>query len=192
MQPNDEGQKVSDQPTTPTVTAVPAPLENTDYSNHTYSVDNSVSASWQAHEFSDHQRPASWYAAYGFVSLVIIAVAFLLLRDIITVVALVMVAVIFVFGVSRKPKELEYVINEHGISIGAKHYPYDSFKCFYVSNDATGSTIGLQSMKRYLPPVSLRCPEDKEDMVLETLSHYLPYEERDGDLMESITHKFRF
>lgn len=148
---------------------------------------------WSASEFVHHEKSSKWYIVLGFVTAVVAAVIFMLTRDIITTGAIVMVAIAFGLVAARRPRTLQYEINEYGVVIAGKQYPFELFKSFSViDEDQDSSAITLLPVKRFMPLVNMYYPLDQEDAIVEVLAEYLPYEHRESDAVDNIMRRLRF
>ena len=148
---------------------------------------------WQASEYIQHQKPAMWYVAFVSVAaLVTLGVYLILDQDIFAaiVVALMFIA-LFVYAV-RKPETLAYEINDDGITIGPKHFPYDRFRAFAVMQTTGIPNITFEPLQRFSVPVSMYCAPEDVSKITELLTRFLPRSERQPDFIDKLTHYLRF
>lgn len=148
--------------------------------------------SWTASEFVEHEKNFSWYVILAGFSMAAIAVIFLITRDWVTVVVIAMAAALFGVTAKRKPRTLSYELDQKGVKIGDKPYPYHGFKSFSVLEEGVFSSIQLMPLKRFMPPISLYYPPESEDQIISTLANYLPHEERSHDPIDKLMRKVRF
>ena len=152
--------------------------------------DNSVS--WSASEFIAHQKSASWYIVLAVGAVLAAAIIYILSRDKISTVMIIIVAASFGFFASRKPRTLQYMVDEKGISIGSKLYPYELFKSFAIMDEGAFSSLVLLPLKRFMPSISVYCPPDNEDDIVDILGAYLPEEQLSHDMLDRLLRKVRF
>jgi hypothetical protein len=147
---------------------------------------------WAASEYIEHQKAPSWYALLGLVTVALGAVTWLFTHDIVPVVA-VMVGVILlgVYG-SRKPKQEDYTLDNHGIMVGNRRYLYQDFRSFKVIPDGAFMTIELTPLKRFAVPMTLFFDPADEDQIIGRLSQSLPMEEGSASLTDSVMRRIRF
>jgi hypothetical protein len=148
---------------------------------------------WSASEFVHHEKSSNWYLLLILATIVVAVGIFLLTRDFITMGAIILVALAFGLVAARKPRTLEYEVNESGILISGKYYPFNLFKSFsVVDEDQASSAITLLPTKRFMPLVTMYYPLDQEDEIVEVLGEYLPYEHRESDTVDNIMRRLRF
>ncbi|MEX2054544.1 MAG: hypothetical protein WD972_00035 [Candidatus Andersenbacteria bacterium] len=148
--------------------------------------------SWSASEFIESEKPTGWYLALAGVSTAATAIIYLMTRDPVTVAVVLLAAVLFAVTAKRKPRTLKYEIDERGIKIGEKSYPYDYFKTFSILEEGAFNSIQLMPLKRFMPPISLYFPPENEEKIVSTLGSYLPHEERSHDVVERLMRRVRF
>ncbi len=147
---------------------------------------------WTASEFIDHEKAASWFIILFAGGAGAVTLIYLITRDVVTVVVIGMAVILFAMAAQRKPRTLTYEINSNGVTIGPKTYPYTQFKSFAVLEEGAFNSIQLMPLKRFMPPISLYCPPEQEQQVIDALGNYLPHEERRHDPIDRIMRKVRF
>jgi len=148
--------------------------------------------SWTASEFIAHQKNASWYGLLVVGALVASALVFLLTKDKISVAMIVIVAITFGAFASRQPRVLQYQLNEGGLNIGDKFYPYALFKSFAVIQEDGLESISLIPLKRFMPILSIYFAPDDADKIVNMLGDYLPHEDRQADAIDRLMRRLRF
>lgn len=147
---------------------------------------------WTASEFVAHEKPFMWYIAFMFIALLIAGATFLITHEIITVVAVVGALGAFGAMATRRPRVLDYGLNDTGVRIGPKLYPYVSFRSFSLYDDGALHAVDLLPMERFKPPVTVYFPPEQEQQVLSKLGDNLPYENRNPDLVDRLMHRLHF
>jgi hypothetical protein len=104
----------------------------------------------------------------------------------------VLLAVIFGVGAARRPKVLEYGLDESGISVGNKHTPYEEFRSFTVVNEGPIESIILLPTKRWSPPLSVYFAPSDADRIVDTLSAFVPFENHDPGYIDRFLHHIHF
>lgn len=149
--------------------------------------------SWTASEYIAHQKNLGWWLAFGGLVLVIAAGIFLWTRDLVSVVAIVVMATLFGYYAGRKPVVQQYHITNDGVYIGDKLYRFSELKSFSVVRQGAFSSIEFLPLKRLMPYIPMYYAPDQESAILEVLSQYLPVEaERRQDPIDRFMHKIRF
>ena len=148
--------------------------------------------SWTASEFVENQKPQGWYATLAVGAVLVSGVLYFLVRDIVTVVVVAVAAILFGITGARKPRSMSYSVNNTGIQIGEKSFPYASFKSFSLIEEGAIDSIQLLPLKRLMPPISLYFPPEQEQVILETLAAYLPHEDRAHDPIDRLMKRLHF
>jgi hypothetical protein len=146
---------------------------------------------WTGKEFIEHERSSGWYVMLILGTILLAGIIYLLTKDYFAVGATVLVGIITAVYVSHKPKELTYEISSSGIKVGEKNYNYSSFKSFAVLHEGAHSSISLEPIKKYMPPMTLYFPPENEDQISNAIGNYLPLEEREQNITERLAHRFR-
>lgn len=147
---------------------------------------------WTASEFIAHQKSSSWYAILGGAAAVAAVAVYFLTHDKITVGMIIVAAIFMGIFAGRKPRTLQYEIDASGVRIAQKLYPYGLFKSFSVIDEGPLSSIVLMPLKRFMPSISMYYEPSDEAAIVNMLSAYLPYEERQRDAVDSFMHRIRF
>lgn len=150
------------------------------------------SVSWTASEFIAHDKASGWYGLLALGGALGAAIIYLLTRDIITTGMIIIVTVLFGVFAARKPRVLDYGLDGSGIHIGQKFYPYGDFKSFSVIDEGSISGIWLMPLRRFMPNLTIYYAPDDEDKILNVLSQYLPFEDRQHDMVDRFLRKVRF
>lgn len=147
---------------------------------------------WTASEFIDHEKKSSWYMGLAGLTVVVVALIYLITHDYVTSVVIVIAAILFGVTAKRRPRTLQYQIDDVGVIIDNKHFPYEVFKSFTVLAEGAFNSIQLMPLKRFMPPISLYFPPENESQIVATLGSYLPHEKRNHDAIETLMRKVRF
>lgn len=173
----------------------PAPETNWQYANEAINTrpdDGFSPVTWTASEYIAHGKNSTWFLAYGMAVVVLAIIIYILLRDIVTVVVVAIAAATFAAFSVRQPRTLEYTVDDRGIQIGDKFYPYEAFRSFDVTLEGTLPAIHLVSLKRFMPPLTIFYDMSMEDAIVSTISNYLPHQERKADVVDNIARRIRF
>jgi hypothetical protein len=149
--------------------------------------------SWSASEYIAHHKSGGWYAAFGLITLgVLVAIYFITSGDILSVVVIAVVAVVFGLYAARQPKEQQYSVSDQGITVGPKAYSFHDFKSFSVIDEGAFSSISFMPLKRFMPIISIYYAPDDEERIVDALSIYLPFDEKQADPVDRFMKKIRF
>lgn len=151
----------------------------------------SESISWRAPEFEFNEKKVGWYLLLVLVFAALVGVAVLTKQWLSIGVLAAMTAAVAVYA-GRKPRELDYIIDETGITIERKHYGFDQFQSFALIHHDNWEEVDLDPVKRFMPRITISLDEQKDEAILATLSNHLPEIDREPDLVERITRRLKF
>ena len=92
----------------------------------------------------------------------------------------------------RQPRELQYRLDETGLTIGAKYYAYDNYRSFSVVAEGAFSSIMFMPLRRFAPAVSIYYAPQDEAAIIELLAVRLPSEDRGNDPIDRLMSRIRF
>jgi hypothetical protein len=154
-------------------------------------VDDSV-VTWEASEYINHQKSMNWYLGLTGATLLLGAILYLLVRDIFSLVVLVVMYIAIIVYAKREPRVLRYSVSADGISIGDKHFNYNQLHSFSAIQESGVPSIVLTPTQRFMPPISIYfAPADSENIINE-LSKFLPNEQKNLNLVDRTMLKLRF
>lgn len=160
--------------------------------NAQYSPVSTKPVSWSASEFIEHEKSPTWFIGLAGLTVLAVAVIYLATRDWVTSVVIIIAAALFGVTAKRKPRTLQYQVDNVGVVIDGKPFPYDVFKSFSVLAEGAFNSIQLMPLKRFMPPISLYFPPENEEQIVTTLGSYLPHEDRTHDPIDRLMRRVRF
>jgi hypothetical protein len=168
--------------------------ENKDSSEHEAFPQSSSAGpvSWTASEFIAHEKSTNWYVVLFGGAVIAAGLLWLITKDIISSVAILVAVGILASYSSRKPRELQYTLDDHGIMIGEKRYPYTAFRSFSVIVEGPFSSIELMPLKRFSPPISIYYDPANEDAIADALTPHLPFQPHEPDPVDKLIKRIRF
>ncbi|HET9174239.1 MAG TPA: hypothetical protein VFN56_03070 [Candidatus Saccharimonadales bacterium] len=150
------------------------------------------SIQWIASEYVAHHKSPGWYLGLAGAAILAAAIVFLLTRDkISSAVVLIGAAVFGAYG-ARKPRQLDYRLDERGVTIGQRSFMYEEFRSFSLIPEGAFQSIVFVPMKRFMPLTTIYFDPADQDKITALLSQRLPYEERQKDLIDRLMWRIRF
>lgn len=146
---------------------------------------------WQASEYIQHDKGASWLILVIVVALILVGLAIFFKQWSFAVLIAVMAGAMGYFGF-RKPKVVHYRLSENGVSINTNQYTFKEFKAFGVREEGAFYSIILIPVKRLSPAVNLYFAEDQAEDILNILGDHLPVEKIPPDPFENFMRKLHF
>ena len=147
---------------------------------------------WTASEFVAHDKGFGWYALLAVGALVVSAGLYLMTKDIFTVVVVLIMAAILGVAGARKPKVVKYRLDNSGLKVGRRLYPYRAYKSFTMPEEGPFISIVLVPLRRFDFPVSAYLAPDSQDKALDFLSSHLPMEPSGLDRLERLMRALHF
>lgn len=147
---------------------------------------------WTASEFIAHHKTPNWYLKFGGSAVIGSVLVWVVTRDLIAAIVILLMAAIIVYGAGRQPRTLNYALDEHGLYAGEKMYPYDLFKSFSVVHEGPLSSIIFMPIKRWQLATSVYYDPKDEEAIMDALAPHLPMTEYNQDPMERLARKMRF
>jgi len=147
---------------------------------------------WTAPEFVAHEKGASWYLMFGVAAVVLIALVALITRSIYSSVIAVIICVIFGIGAGRKPRDMNYAVDGHGVGAGRSFHPYSDFRAFSMTTEGNLINVTLIPLKRFMPPMTLYMDPANQNPVVDVILRHLPLEDHQADPIERLMSRIRF
>jgi len=147
---------------------------------------------WTASEFIAHDKSPLWFVSLFGGAAVISALVYLFTRDKVATAVIAFVAIVFAVFAVRKPRILQYHLDEAGLTIGNRFHPLQSFKYFAVVEEGPIRSILLLPLQRFMPTLSLYYPPEKEDAIVDLFGLTLPLHDAPNDPIDRLMHKLRF
>jgi len=146
---------------------------------------------WQASEYVHHAKSATWYAGLVGGLVVLVAIAVWAHQWMAIAVFLAMFAAVVVYA-RKQPRTLSYTIDNNGITIENKTYPFNQFRSFGVLEDVAWHAIDLEPTQRFMPRLTILFEADNLDQIVDRLETQLPRLDRKPDVIERATRYLRF
>jgi hypothetical protein len=147
---------------------------------------------WTASEFVAHDKGFGWYALLAVGAILVSAGLYLMTKDIFTVVVVLIMAAILGVAGARKPKVVKYRLDNSGLKVGRRLYPYRAYKSFTMPEEGPFISIVLVPLRRFDFPVSAYLAPDSQDKALDFLSSHLPMEPTGLDRLERLMRTLHF
>jgi hypothetical protein len=188
---------VSTMPLSEEPEATPEPVSNDNWAYHeetSSAQPNDVpeQLSWTAAEFVSHDKGTKWYVALIATGVVAAALDFLVARDLLSTIIILVATLMLGLYASRKPREQRYALDRSGIWVGDKVYDFQSYKTFSVVDEGAAASIIFMPLKRFMPPLTIYVSPDVEDGVVDFLADFLPFEQHKADIIDTLMRRIRF
>ena len=138
---------------------------------------------WTAQEFEDVERPKDWFWAVGIVT-ISLAVGAILINNILLGILILVSSVALVLKALKKPKLLNYEINDKEIVYGEESLTYSEIGAFGIVPEERKLLIRPKKLSN--PLVTIPLEDVPAEGVREMLSEHLPEEPLQEPLAQKI------
>jgi hypothetical protein len=150
------------------------------------------SINWTASEFIAHHKTVGWYLAVILAAIVLAALVWLATKDKISAAVVVVAAIALAAYGSRQPRQLEYGLDQNGLTAGRKQFAYGEFRSFAIIEEGAFASVVFIPLKRFAPLVAAYFELKDENKIVSILSNYLPMENREHDMVDRFMRRIRF
>lgn len=171
---------------------IPQPQTTVEADNYGEMSDDGQAISWSASEYVAHQKTVGWYLLLVVAGFVLAVIVYLIMRDLVSATVIVLATILFAVYGARKPRVLQYRLDDKGITIGNSQFFYTQFRSFSVGRDGAFSSISLMPLKRFMPIMSMHFDPKDEDRIVTTLADRLPMEPSYKDPIDKLLQRIRF
>lgn len=130
---------------------------------------------WSALEYEEKERSSDWFWALGII-VITSSIASIIFESYFFAVLLILGGLLLGFFATKKPDIITYELNDKGLQIGSRLYPYENIKAFWVQADFTpGADVKpiffIHSERAFMPvlsiPINLDIAEDIHSIMSE-------------------------
>ena len=112
---------------------------------------------WSALEYEEKERNADWFWALG-VIIIASSAASIIYGNYFFAILLVLSGILLGFFAKKKPDIILYELNEKGLKIRTRLFPYENIKSFWVQTDLSDDRAGIKPLlfiksERFFMPI---------------------------------------
>jgi hypothetical protein len=148
--------------------------------------------SWTASEYVAHHKTLMWFAGLGLAIALLALGVYFLTKETLSTVVIVIIGLSFGVLGARPPQVLQYTLDDQGLHVGGKLYPYNRIRSFSMLQEGAVRSILLMPLQRFMPPLSVYYDQADEERIISVIGSHIPHEEHDNDLVERLMSKIRF
>ena len=145
---------------------------------------------WSAHEFIHRDKGTGWFALFVTVIVALIGVSVWTSAWSFTVLIVVIAFVIVVYS-RRPPRDLNYSLNNDGLTIDNTLHEFENFKSFGVIRDGEEFSVMLIPTQRFQPGITVYFPEELGEAIVDMFGSRLPMKDLHLDLIDRIVRMLR-
>ena len=129
---------------------------------------------WSALEYEDKIRSQDWFWALGII-VITSSIAAIIFENYFFAALLIISGILLGFFAIKKPDMITYEINEKGLKVLSRHYPYENIKSFWIQLDKSEDTkikpmLFIHSERIFMPiigiPIGTEIAEDIHSIML--------------------------
>jgi hypothetical protein len=159
-------------------------------------MDERGKVSWSAPEYEHKERSSDWFWALGIIVVASFGAA-VIYGNYFFAVLILLAGILLGFFATKPPGVVEYELNNHGVLIRDRLYPYENIKSFWVATSSSRlpskPTLFIKSERVFMPIISIPIEDAwAEDIADIMLSKNIPEEEMAEHPSEKIMEYFGF
>ena len=185
---SEESPSSSPESTESATESTPAPSSE---APSTSEVETDAVIQWQATEYLQHDRSATWFIVLGIITLALMAVAIFWMQSISFAILIPVMAAALVMYVKRPPALISYTVSRKGIHINDKLHTYEEFRSFGVLSHEGNHSVVLVPRKRFQLSQTVYFPEEIGEDLVDMLAARLPMNEVKPDAIDRFLARMR-
>lgn len=112
---------------------------------------------WSALEYEEKERGVDWFWALGII-IVAGSIASIIWSNYFFAILLILSGLLLGFFAIKKPEEVHYELNEQGLKIKTRIFPFEEIKAFWIQ-ETPKESLFIRSSRMFAPMLSI--PIDK-------------------------------
>ena len=147
--------------------------------------------SWQIEEPDFTPKTTEWFWALGIFAFALIVFS-ILLKNYLLIIIVALAAFIIYSNKNKQPEIVNFRLDDDGLYIEDKFYPYDGFESFWIFVNITGKKreLVLRYKKHLTPLLIIPFHNDDESKIRKILSGHLPENEEKESLIDLLKKRF--
>lgn len=151
-----------------------------------------IKLEWTALEYEEKERGNDWFWALGVIVLASAITSFIYTNYFFGLFLIIGGILLGVFAV-KKPDLVFYELNEKGLKIRNRLFPYENIKSFWVKTGIEKPALFIKSERLFMPIISMPIdPDHSEEIKNFMLSKNIPEEEMKEHVSEKIMDSLGF
>jgi hypothetical protein len=142
---------------------------------------NPNSITWTASEFVDNAKNFGWYLMFVVAILVICVAVYIFTHSIFSSLVIFVLGLALCFMAGRRPRELEYGLDNQGIVINNVDHQFSEFKAYALVSEGGLDHISLISVRRFTPNKTIYFEPQDRDRIISLLGEFLPLQPSSKD-----------
>ncbi len=143
---------------------------------------------WRIEEPDLTPKTTEWFWAFGILALSFIVFS-ILLKNYLLIIILALAIFIIYSSKNKKPELINFRLDNDGLYIEDKFYPYDSFESFWIF-PAHNRELALRHKRHLMPLLIAPFHNNDEPEIRRILNKYLPESEEQESLIDLLRKRF--
>jgi hypothetical protein len=132
-------------------------------------MDSNKKLEWSAFEYEDKERSSDWFWALGII-VVTSSIASIIFNNYFFAALIILSGLLLGFFAMKKPDTIFYELNNKGLQIRNRIYPYENIKSFWVQLGTSPDTnikplLFIHSERAFMPILSIPIPEEMAEEI---------------------------
>jgi len=140
---------------------------------------------WTALEYEEKERGNDWFWALGIIIIASVITSFIYANYFFGI-FLILGGILLVTFAVKKPDLVFYELNERGLKIRSRLYPYKNIKAFWVQKNEERSILFIKSERMFMPIISMPV---KQNIAEEIRNFMLSANVKEEEMEEHISEK---
>lgn len=149
---------------------------------------------WSAQEYQAQNKSFVWYALLYLVGIILITASIIFYhKEIVKMLSIILVIISIIASLhiisNKKPKIINYKLDEDLITVNSKIYSLGSFRSFSTIIQNNTEEVRLTPVSSTQPNITIRLDDKTKANVLTLLSNAIPYEQVNLSFLDKISNK---
>ena len=131
-------------------------------------MDRDTKLEWSALEYEEKERGKDWFWALGVIVVAGSAASFIYGNYFFGLFLIISGGLLAIFAI-KKPDTVFYELNEKGLKIRNRFFPYENIKSFWVQKDSEKPLLFIRSERLFMPIISMPIAEEHAEEIRELM-----------------------
>lgn len=154
--------------------------------------DNLSTLAWVSSETEPNTKNIGWYLMFVLSILLLCTFIYFFTRSLLSSIAIFIIGITITYTASRRPRDISYSLNSHGITINNINHHFSEYKSYNLVSEDNDEHIILMSVKRFTPNKVIYFRQEDRQKIIALLSEFLPIETPSDDQVGKLMKRIGF